>query len=145
MNNSKLSLKKVSNIDRQIKLYEHKISDIVEEGHSAKHLIFKSKDRSISLRDFYEYYIDGRPLINIISKYYWNIEANEHSEFFNSKVGCLGSFGLFWDEIYISILTKKEFTSIQTKSLVNLLKPNYITSTEHVSAQKFTKSNNKEC
>ena len=114
---------RVNNIERQVKLLAHKTVEIVEEADSSKRLLFSSGDKSIRLRDFYEYYIDEQPLINIISKCYWNIEADEKSEFFNSKIGCLGGFGLFWDQINVAILTKKEFTSAQIKSLVDLYKP----------------------
>jgi len=134
---SKLSIKKVNNIKRQINLYNHKIVEILDAENSSKYLVYNSGEKSITLRDFYEYYIDGQPLINIISKYYWNIQASENSEFFNSYVSCLGSFGLFWDEISVSILTKKEFNSTQIKTLVSLLKSNYINSTGQVSIQNL--------
>ena len=125
MNYSRLSLKKINNIERQIKLHQHKTVDKIDDGDISKYLIYKSGERSKKLRNFYEYYIDGQSLINIISKNYWNTEANENSEFFNSHIGCLGGFGQFWDEISISILTKKEFTREQTKKLVDLFAPNY--------------------
>ena len=135
MTYSNLSIRKVNNIERQIELYKHKTVEIIEAENAAKYLVFNSGERSLKLRDFYEYYIDDQPLINILSKYYWNIEANENSKFFNTHVGCLGGFGLFWDEISISILTNKDFNSAQVRSLVNIFRSNLIDSANYTSIQ----------
>ena len=138
MRTSKLSLKMVNNIARQVKLSKHEIIEIIDKENS-KCLVYKSGERSPNIRNFYEYYIDEQPLINIISKFYWTSEANENSLFFNTHIGCLGAFGLFWDQIYVSILTDKEFTQDQINKLLELFKSNYEFSKKQLAKQSLSK------
>jgi|GEM_PF-5931169 len=133
---SKLSLKRINNIERQIKLYENNISEIIDEQNSVKLLNFKSNSGSTRIRDFYEFYINDKSLLNIISENYWTKSANENSEFFNTNIGCLGGFGYFWDDINICILRKKEFTKHQENELFRMFKSNYKTSKFSFSNQK---------
>jgi hypothetical protein len=135
MKTSKLSLKFVNNIKRQIMQLEDKAIKIISHENS-KHLKFTSGERSINFRNCYEFYIDDQPLINIISNCYWDHEANEESQFFNSHIGCLGGFGFFWDQIYVSILTNKEFSQNQIEKLFELFKRNFKYSDDPMSIQK---------
>ncbi len=125
MKTSKLSLKKVQNINRQIKLYGNDIAEIVDRDDEAKIIKLKSTTVFYIVRDFYEFYIDNQSLMNLISKTYWNVEVNEDGEIFNSLVGCIGSFGSLWDGISIKILTQKPFDKNQRNDLFDMFKQNY--------------------
>jgi hypothetical protein len=116
MESSTLSLAKINNIERQINLYNKEISEIIDEG-SYGTLIKLNSGIEVRVRDFYEYYINGQSLTNIIGATYWQENPNGLTSFFNSHVGCLGSFGEFWDGIYINILLKKNLTDYQIKEL----------------------------
>jgi len=122
---SKLSLKKVNNIARQIERRQNDIIDVIDNKDGSKFLKLKSNDGNCKIRDFYEFYINDQSLINIVSKNYWEIDADENVGFFNTHVGCLGSFGKFWDGINVSILTKKEFSKDQIESLEKMFCSDY--------------------
>ncbi len=134
---SKLSLRKINNIDRQIAFFKNKIVEIVDENNGAKSFKFKSGPHSGKIRDFYEFCINGQSLINIISKKYWANEATEDSGFFNTHIGCLGPFGKFWDEVYVRILSQKELTKDQIQTLFDMFKSNYISSDNPISEHEI--------
>ena len=102
-----------------------KINEVVNSDDGTTFLKFKTGGRSGRLRDFFEFYVDDKPLIHVISRCYWKIAADTNSEFFNTQVGCLGAFGKFWDEISIRILLKEAFTEHQSQQLFELFKSNY--------------------
>lgn len=117
---SRLSLKKVNNIERQIKLYKKDHQKIVHEENETKLMNDEYGFSSYTtLRDFYEFYVDGQSLINIISKNYWENEADEDCKLFDTHVGCIGSFGAISDEIYCRALTQKKYTKEEKEILIN--------------------------
>ena len=123
MKNAKLSLKKVNNVDRQFALQRENITKVIEDQvMSASYFQYITGNRSGYLRDFFEFYVDDQPLISIISQHYWSCEAGTDSDFFNTHVGCLGSFGSFWDEIHIQILLQQAFTTKQSQKLLEVCK-----------------------
>ena len=114
---SQLTLKKFNNIERQIQSHR---SDILEAYEDESHMasIHLKSGRIIKARNFYEFYINDKPLINHIGEAYWNKDSTQaSSDFFDSNVGTLGSFGDFWDDIYVSILLRKRFDKKQNKLL----------------------------
>lgn len=123
---SQLSLKKVNNIDRQISLHKDEINDVIKLDNTSVYLQFNKSKRSCNLRNFFEFHVNNKPLISIISSHYWESTTNVNSDFFNSYVGCLGSFGKFWDEISIKILLKEAFTEEQCQRLFDMFKSNHV-------------------
>ncbi|MEL7423968.1 MAG: hypothetical protein AAFN81_13290 [Bacteroidota bacterium] len=135
MHVSRLSLRRVNNIERQIALHRDEIVEVVKQDDGAAFLQFKTGERSAELRDFFEFYLDDQPLISIIGNFYWDGTTTIDSAFFNSKVGCLGSFGRFWDEVYIKILLQQELTEKQCQSLLTMFEPNFVNEQDALAEQ----------
>jgi len=66
----------------------------------------KNTDICFQERNFMEYYIDGKSLINEIGMKFWNRQNSEN--FFDSKNSFLGSFDEDTDIIFISLMLKLE-------------------------------------
>ncbi|MEO0727013.1 MAG: hypothetical protein AAFZ63_20880 [Bacteroidota bacterium] len=137
MHVSRLSLKRVNNIERQIALHQGEVAEVIKLDDGAAYLQFKTGERSADLRDFFEFYIYDQPLISIIGDCYWDGSTTIDSAFFNSNVGCLGAFGKFWDEVYIKILLQQEFTEKQSQVLFDRSKSDFIDETNAMTEQEI--------
>ncbi len=115
MKTSVLSLHRVNNINRQIKLLKKETKEISHTQEQGTIIQLKSGNR-IRVRDFHEFYIDDKPLIQFIGEAYWKKKLpgdNPFHYFFDTHVGCLGSFGKHWDDIFIQVLLKRNFKKKQ--------------------------------
>lgn len=85
---NKLELKFYNNVERHRRVYEQKTIE------------------SKQVKNFYEFYIDGKSLISEIGKTFWSKQNAE--TFFDDKVGYLGAFNEETDLVFLVLLYQLE-------------------------------------
>ena len=98
---STLELRFYDNIKRYFKYNDDTASCEWDDDKNYFNIIRKDGSR-VTNRNFHEYYIDGKGLINHLGQAYWS--NPNPTRFFDDFIGSIGSFGLFWDFITINEL-----------------------------------------
>jgi len=107
---STLELRFYDNIKRCLKYNDDTASYEWDDDNKYFNIIQKDGSR-VTNRNFHEYYIDGKGLINHVGQAYW---SNPNPiRYFDDFVGQIGSFSLFWDfmainELQLNTLSEQE-------------------------------------
>lgn len=123
---SKLSLHKLNNIKTYIEEIRTEIKSI--DYVNPDYAIIKLKNKKTNrIRNFYEYYIDGIPLLQKLNEQFWNnTNSDGYSKNFRYNYfwcGTIGSYGYNWDVIKIlSLLGELSELNYEKEKLNKYLK-----------------------